>query len=53
MYVADVTLSEKLREELKYEQKAVKSNEEPEFLKAFKAEGNWKVSSVSLPKNND
>jgi len=41
-YTADLALSQKLSEELKYEQEAAEA-EEPEFLTAFKKRGAWEV----------
>lgn len=41
---ADVALAQRLGEELKYETEAAAPSE-PEFLKAFKAQGTWAVSS--------
>lgn len=41
---ADVVFSQKLAEELKYEKESAVT-EEPEFLKVFKAQGLWTVSS--------
>ena len=40
---ADLALSQKLAEELKYEQEASTEAEEPEFLTAFKKRGTWEV----------
>ena len=40
---ADLALSQKLAEELKYEQDANAEAEEPEFLTAFKKRGVWEV----------
>jgi len=40
---ADVTLSQKLGEELEYEKQAAPPAE-PDFLKSFKANGVWTVS---------
>jgi len=40
---ADLALSQKLAEELKYEQEANAEAEEPEFLTAFKKRGVWEV----------
>lgn len=46
-YVADAALSAKLQEELQCEKEAeVESSGEPEFLKAFKAQGIWAVSYI-------
>jgi complement component 1 Q subcomponent-binding protein, mitochondrial len=43
---ADLALTVKFEEELKYEQQAAaEQTEEPEFLKAFKAQGIWSVST--------
>ncbi|GJJ14974.1 hypothetical protein Clacol_009244 [Clathrus columnatus] len=45
----DMRLSQKLQEEIKYEQQQVKDNEEqdpPEFLNAFLAEKVWKVENI-------
>ena len=42
--IADLALSQKLAEELKYEQEANSEAEEPEFLTAFKKRGVWEVS---------
>ena len=41
--VADVALAQRLGEELKYENEAAPAAE-PDFLKAFKAQGTWAVS---------
>jgi hypothetical protein len=42
--IADVELSQKLREELKYETESnVDVPEVPEFLKAFQEQGLWQV----------
>ena len=41
-HTADLALSQKLSEELKYEQEAAEA-EEPEFLTAFKKRGVWEV----------
>jgi hypothetical protein len=42
--IADVVLSQKLAEELKYEKEAVADAPEvPEFLKTFKEQGVWEV----------
>ena len=44
--VADVALSQKLQEELKYEAEANEgAAETPEFLKAFREQGVWEVRS--------
>ena len=43
---ADLALSQKLAEELKYEQDASSEAEEPEFLTAFKKRGVWEVRSI-------
>ena len=40
---ADLALSQKLTEELKYEQEASTEAEEPEFLTTFKKRGVWEV----------
>ena len=40
---ADLALSQKLAEELSYEQEASTEAEEPEFLTAFKKHGVWEV----------
>ena len=40
-------MAQKLGEELKYETESAPS-EEPEFLKAFKAQGVWKVRAAGL-----
>ena len=42
---ADVALTQRLAEELKYETESAQQTE-PEFLKAFKAQGTWAVSRV-------
>jgi len=42
-HIADLALSQKLAEELKYEQEAKTMAEEPEFLTAFKKHGVWEV----------
>jgi complement component 1 Q subcomponent-binding protein len=42
-HTADLALSQKLAEELKYEQEAATEAEEPEFLTAFKKRGVWQV----------
>jgi hypothetical protein len=43
-FVADVALSQKLQEELKYEAEANAQTEAtPEFLKAFQEQGLWQV----------
>ncbi|EKM57654.1 uncharacterized protein PHACADRAFT_251414 [Phanerochaete carnosa HHB-10118-sp] len=42
----DVTLSQKLTEELQYEKEAA-SSAEPDFLKNFKEQGVWKVEDVA------
>ncbi|KAG8216920.1 putative regulatory protein suaprga1 [Butyriboletus roseoflavus] len=42
---SDVVFSQKLAEELKYEKESA-STEEPEFLKAFKAQGVWTIEDV-------
>ena len=39
----DLALSQKLTEELKYEQESNSETEEPEFLTAFKKRGVWEV----------
>jgi complement component 1 Q subcomponent-binding protein, mitochondrial len=45
-YVADLALSQKLAEEISYEREAAAQEAgEPEFLKAFKAQGTWQVTS--------
>jgi len=41
-HTADLALSQKLAEELKYEQDSAEA-EEPEFLTAFKERGVWEV----------
>ena len=41
-HTADLALSQKLSEELKYEQDAAEA-EEPEFLTSFKKRGVWEV----------
>lgn len=47
MPIADVVLSQKLAEELKYEKEAVAdAPEEPEFLKTFKEQGVWEVCAM-------
>jgi len=51
--VADISLSQKLQEELKYEQEAVveaaaASESTPEFLKAFLEQGVWSVSDANI-----
>lgn len=44
MAIADVVLSQKLAEELKYEKEAVADAPgEPEFLKTFREQGLWEV----------
>jgi complement component 1 Q subcomponent-binding protein len=43
---ADDALSQKLAEELQYEKESNKEGSEPEFLKTFKAEGIWQVSTA-------
>ena len=46
--VADVALSQKLQEELKYEAESTADLEgTPEFLKAFQEQGVWQVRSFS------
>ena len=45
MNVADVALSQKLAEELQYENEA-NAVTEPDFLKSFNAQGVWKVRCV-------
>ena len=46
---ADVALMQKLEEELKFETAdSFPGQPEPEFLKAFKAQGTWAVSPVDL-----
>ena len=42
-HTADLALSQKLAEELKYEQEANAETEEPEFLTTFKKRGIWEV----------
>jgi complement component 1 Q subcomponent-binding protein len=42
----DLALSQRLAEELKYEQEASTGTEEPEFLTAFKKHGVWEVQTV-------
>lgn len=44
---ADVTLAQKLAEELQYEKEAA-SAAEPDFLKSFKAQGIWTVRAHHL-----
>jgi hypothetical protein len=41
-------LSQKLAEELNYEQEAITGAEEPEFLTAFKKRGVWEVGGHRL-----
>lgn len=45
LIVADVTLAQKLTEELSYEKEA-SGPAEPEFLKGFKAQGIWQVCDL-------
>ena len=47
LFSADVALSQRLAEELKYENEAA-APADPEFLKAFKAQGTWAVSLRAL-----
>ena len=47
-HTADMALSQRLAEELKYEQEAATEAEEPEFLTAFKKRGVWQVSNFSF-----
>jgi len=47
-HIADLSLSQKLSEELKYEQEANAEAEEPEFLTAFKKRGVWEVREYWL-----
>ena len=47
LFAADVALSQRLAEELKYENEAA-APADPEFLKAFKAQGTWAVSLRAL-----
>ena len=42
-HTADLALSQKLAEELKYEQEAATEAEEPEFVTTFKKRGVWQV----------
>lgn len=44
---ADVSLAQKLGEELQYEKESA-SDAEPEFVRAFKAQGVWEVGVASL-----
>ena len=44
---ADVSLAQKLGEELQYEKESA-SEAEPEFVSAFKAQGVWEVSVALL-----
>ena len=44
---ADVSLAQKLGEELQYEKESA-PEAEPEFVSAFKAQGVWEVSVASL-----
>jgi complement component 1 Q subcomponent-binding protein len=46
MSVADVALSQKLAEELKYENEETPAGEQPEFLASFMSQGIWKVLSI-------
>ena len=47
--VADIAMSQKLQEELKYEQESVaESPETPEFLKQFLEQGVWSVRNHSF-----
>ena len=46
-FAADVALAQRLAEELKYENEAA-APADPEFLKAFKAQGTWAVSLRAL-----
>ncbi|KAJ7477017.1 mitochondrial glycoprotein [Mycena galericulata] len=43
---SDVALSQKLAEELKYENEARESAEEPEFLTSFQSQGIWKIQDT-------
>jgi len=43
---SDLALSQRLAEELKYEQEATTEAEEPEFLTAFKKRDVWQVESI-------
>ncbi|EGO03975.1 hypothetical protein SERLA73DRAFT_175685 [Serpula lacrymans var. lacrymans S7.3] len=43
---ADVVLSQKLAEELKYEKEAIADVAEPDFLKTFKEQDQWKIDDV-------
>ena len=45
---ADLALSQKLAEELNYEQEASTGVEEPEFLTVFKKRGVWEVGEPRL-----
>ena len=45
---ADLALSQRLTEELKYEQEAKAGTEEPESLTAFKKHGIWEVNEHPL-----
>jgi complement component 1 Q subcomponent-binding protein, mitochondrial len=46
---ADVSLSNKLSEELKYEKESVAElPQEPEFLQQFKAQGKWQIENTPL-----
>jgi len=45
--VTDVALTQKLGEELQYEKDASSDVPEPDFLKAFKAQGVWTLGDVS------
>lgn len=44
---ADVSLSQKLGEELQYEKESA-SVAEPEFVRSFKAQGVWEVGTASI-----
>lgn len=45
--LADVALSSKLSEEMKYEKESVVDlSKEPDFLQDFKAQGKWQVSTT-------
>jgi complement component 1 Q subcomponent-binding protein len=48
MHTADLALSQKLAEELKYEQEANSEAEEPESLTTFKKRGTWEVRQYRL-----
>lgn len=47
-HTADLALSQRLAEELKYEQEATTEAEEPEFLTAFKKRDVWQVSIIGF-----